>query len=97
MSDQRPSGASARCPHPHLHFHLNDASFGNTNLRYLEIRARCEACGQAVKFRGPIGMGPQQAMVSLDGEEVRVPFLIGDETLTGNPASYHMKAGGKLS
>lgn len=91
MSDQRPAGASSRCPHSQVHFHLNDASFGNTNLHYLEIRARCEICGEAVKFFGPIGMGPTQPMVSLDGEEVRIPFLFGDEQLTGKPVGYSVK------
>lgn len=88
---ERPTGASTQCPHSDLHFHLNNAGFGNTNLHYLEITARCKICDQPARFRGPVGMSPNQAMTSLSGDEIRIPFLVGDEELTGKPMSYGVR------
>jgi hypothetical protein len=89
MSDDRPAGGSSQCPHSDLHFHLNNAGFGNTNIHYLEINATCKICDRKMVFRGvPVGIGPDRPMGSLDGTEIRIPFLAEDEELTGTPVGY---------
>lgn len=90
MSDQqRPAGASSQCPHSDLHFHLNNASFGNTNLHYLEIKAACSICGADMVFRGvAVGVNPNQPTCSVDGKELFLPFLGEGEELVGEPWSY---------
>lgn len=93
MTSKRPLGATSQCPHSDLHFHLNNACFGNTNLHYLEIRASCSICGVDMVFRGPVGMGPDQPACSLDGKEIRLPFLGESEDLTGSPVGYSVRGG----
>ena len=92
MTDPRPAGGSAQCPHSDLHFHLNNASFGNTNLHYLEVTAKCTICGTSMVFRGPTGIGPDQPACSLDGKEIRLPFLGEGEELTGKPIGYSVRS-----
>ncbi|MBS7545668.1 hypothetical protein [Ancylobacter oerskovii] len=86
--------ASSRCPHNDVDFNLNLASFGDTNLRYLEMTGRCKLCGAGIRFRGPVGMGPDCAGIALDGSEVRIPLLFGDEELEGRPIGYSVSVGG---
>lgn len=91
MSDTRPSGASTRCPHSDLHFHLNNAGFGNTNVHYLEITARCKICDKRMVFRGvPVGMTPDHPAASLDGTEIRLPFLAEGEEYDGKAMGYQL-------
>jgi hypothetical protein len=81
--------ASAQCPHPDLHFHLNNQGFGDTNLHYLEITARCKVCDTPMVFVGiPVGMMPDRPMSSVDGTEIRLPFLGQGETLVGKPIGF---------
>lgn len=98
MGDERPIGGSSQCPHSDLHFHLNNASFGNTNIHYLEITAKCKICDADMVFRGlPGGMSPDRPTSSIDGKELILPFLGEGEELTGKPAGYSMtvlKTGG---
>lgn len=88
----RPAGASSQCPHSDLHFHLNNAHFGNTNLHYLEIKARCNICGVDMVFQGvPVGMVPDRPAASADGKELRLPFLAEGEELVGKPVGFLVK------
>jgi hypothetical protein len=85
----RPAGASAQCPHSDLHFHLNNACFGNTNLHYLELTATCKICEMPMVFRGArMGMGADEPRTSVDGTEIRIPFIGAGEELIGEPAGY---------
>lgn len=83
---------SARCPHNDVHYNLNLASFGNTNLRYVEMTGHCRICGATMRFRGPVGMGPDFAGVAADGSEVRIPLLFEGEELEGRPVGFKMRA-----
>lgn len=88
--------ASSRCPHPpeSVQFHLNHCSFGDTNLRYVEITARCLVCEAPVRFRGaPLGSSPDHPAMAPDGSEMRLPYLLGDEELTGKPIGFGIKGG----
>lgn len=80
--------ASARCPHADLHYHLNNARFGDTNLHYLELTAKCNTCGADMVFRGPVGMSPHHPARSLDGKTIALPFLAEDEELEGRPIGF---------
>ncbi len=95
MSDeksQRPVGASSQCPHSDLHFTLNNSGFGDTNLHYLEITARCKICGADIVWRGvSMGMGPDRPGISPDGKELRLPFLAEGEELTGRPIGFSIR------
>ena len=83
---------SAQCPHADLHFHLNNARFGDTNIHYLEIKASCVTCGADMVFRGlPVGMSPEHPTASLDGKEIVLPFLGNGEDLTGRPIGYSIE------
>jgi len=93
MSDQRPAGASSQCPHTEIDLDLNNAGFGDTNLHYLEITGRCKLCDKALRFRGRMGMGPNEPGISIDGSEIRIPFLVEGEELTGDPIGFSVKIG----
>lgn len=84
--------ASTQCPHSDLHLNINNAGFGDTNLHYLEITARCKICGKRAAFRGPMGMMPDQPAVAPDGSEIRVPFIFEGEQLTGKPMGFSIRA-----
>ena len=84
--------SEGQCPHSDMHYHLNTASFGDTNLRYLEITGKCTICGKAAVFRGPLGMGPDGPGVAADGSEARLPFLFEGEDLTGKPIGFRIRA-----
>lgn len=80
---------SSQCPHSDLHFHLNNAYFGDTNIHYLEIKAHCNICKAPMVFRGlPAGLSPEHPTASIDGQEAVLPFLAADEDLTGKPFGY---------
>lgn len=83
---------SSQCPHSDVHYHLNLASFGDTNLRYVELTGHCKLCNAKMLFRGPIGMGPDFPAVSVGREEIRLPLMFdGDEQLTGNPMGFSIR------
>ncbi|HEX5264429.1 MAG TPA: hypothetical protein VFW13_12930 [Phenylobacterium sp.] len=72
--------ASAQCPHGSIEFNLNVVGFGDTNIRYLEIRGRCKGCDATIRFQGPHGLSPEQPTVSsVLGDEASLPFMFGDE------------------
>lgn len=75
--------ASTICPHSDVHFHLNTAIFGNTNIRYLEITGHCKICDAPLRFRGPVGVSPDHPTVSVFGNEASLPFLFGEEEYDG--------------
>lgn len=85
--------ASTQCPHSDTHLHLNMATFGNTNIRYLEIKGSCKICGEPIRFRGPMGLSPNQPTTSLDGEEVSLPLMFGEEEYDGNATGYSVRVG----
>lgn len=90
--DHRPAGASSQCPHSDLHFKLNNQAFGNTNLHYLEISAACSICGKPMVWRGiPAGISPNGPAASVDGLELRLPFLGEGEELVGNPIGFAVR------
>ena len=81
--------ATTQCPHSYLHFHLNNACFGGTNLHYLELTARCQICGCDMVFPGwPMGSSPDHPAISPDGKELRIPFLGEGEERTGAPVGF---------
>jgi hypothetical protein len=79
---------SAKCPHSDVHYNINLASFGDTNLRYVEISGRCNICDAKMRFRGRFGLNPNEPRVAIDGSEACLPVLFDDDELTGNPARY---------
>lgn len=87
----RRSTDSGQCPHSDVHYHLNLASFGNTNLRYVELTGHCKICQAPMRFRGPVGMGPQGPGVAADGLEVRLPMMFGTEEFDGNATGYRIR------
>jgi hypothetical protein len=82
---------STQCPHPELDFDLNVASFGDTNIRYLEVLGRCKTCEQRITFRGPVGMSPLHPAMALDGSELRAPFMIGTEAYDGKASGFSIE------
>jgi hypothetical protein len=78
----------------HVHWHLNLQHFGNTNIKYLEVKGRCALCGRGVSFRGPAGLNPVHPTVSVDGSEAIFPFLFDDETYDGKAIGYSVSASG---
>lgn len=94
-AQQRPAGASSMCPHTALHFHLNNACFGDSNLHYLEVKVDCSICGAEMVFRGvPPGLSPDHPTASIDGKELRLPFIAVGEELTGKPVGFTVQAVG---
>lgn len=76
---------STQCPHSDLHFHLHNQGFHDTNVHYLEVKATCKICNKPMIFRGcPLGLTPAHPTMSLDGTEIRLPFLGEDEEPGGN-------------
>lgn len=81
--------ASSQCPHSDLHINVHHQAFGDCSIHYLEIRAHCKICDRPVVFRGcPLGMTPAHPTMALDGSEVRLPFLVGDDELTGKGIGF---------
>ncbi|MBG1233004.1 hypothetical protein [Aestuariivirga litoralis] len=84
--------ASSKCPHTDTHYNLNLASFGDTNIRYLEITGQCKICKLPLRFRGlPMGMGPAAASMAPDGSEARLPVMFGDEEYDGKAISFDIR------
>lgn len=40
------------CPHNDLHYNLNFQSFGDTNIKYIELSGYCKLCKKKIKFQG---------------------------------------------
>lgn len=76
--------ASAQCPHSDVRWNLHHQAFHDATIHYLEITGSCHNCGLAVTFRGlPLGMTPAHPTMAIDGSEVRLPFMLGDEEPAG--------------
>lgn len=81
--------ASTQCPHSDLHFDLNHVHLADSNVHYLEVKARCNICEKQMVFRGlPLGLSPAQPTGSLGGDEVRLPFIGQDEEPTGSQIGF---------
>lgn len=81
--------ASTQCPHSDLHFEIRNVGFSDTNLHYLEIKARCKICELPMVFRGlPLGLTPAHPTGELGGQEARLPFLADGEEMTGKVAGF---------
>ncbi|MCW5758269.1 MAG: hypothetical protein KIS90_00680 [Phenylobacterium sp.] len=66
---------SAQCPHTDVHLDL--------------IVGRCKICDAPMRFRGaPLGMTPAHPTMALDGSEIRLPFLFGDEDYDGKASGF---------
>lgn len=78
----------------HFHWHLNLQHFGDTNIKYLEVRGACNVCGKAAHFRGPAGMNPSHPTVAIDGSEAVFPFVLEGETYDGKAIGYSVTAVG---
>jgi len=87
MSDAKRS--EGQCPHNDVHYQLNLASFGDTNIRYLEITAACKICSRPMRFQGvPIGVSPAIPTMAADGSEVRLPVMFGEEVYDGRAIGF---------
>ena len=84
---------STQCPQSDVAFHINMASFGDTNIRFLEVSGSCNICGAEMRFRGPAGLSPNQPTVSIGGEEASLPFMFGDETYDGKATGFSVAVG----
>jgi hypothetical protein len=71
-----------------LGLNLNIQRFGNTNIKYLEVRGVCNKCGRKAVFRGPPGLNPSAPTVAIDGSEAIFPFLFEGEKYDGRAAGY---------
>ena len=80
-----------------IHFHLNVQHFGNTNIKYLEVKGSCSVCRKNLTFRGPIGIQPSHPTRSLDGEEATFPFLFEGEIYDGKAVGYGVDLGRETS
>ena len=78
----------------HMHWHLNLQHFGDTNMKYLEVRGACKECGKAVTFRGPAGLNPSHPTVSMDGAEAIFPFVLDGEVYDGKAVGYSVSIPG---
>lgn len=77
-----------------LHWHLNLQHFGDTNIKYLEIRGACKVCGKQAMFRGPVGLNPSHPTVGIDGSEAIFPFVFDGETYDGKAIGYSVSSPG---
>ena len=71
-----------------MNFHLNLQSFGDTNIKYLEVRGGCSICGRRMRFRGQAGLSPSAPTTAIDGSEAIFPFLFEGETYDGKGSGY---------
>jgi hypothetical protein len=79
---------SVQCPHSAVQYALNLAAFGDTNIRYLEIKAVCTICDAPMVFMGlPVGISPTLPTASIGGDEVSLPVMFGDEVYDGRATS----------
>lgn len=84
---------STQCPHSAVKYELNLAAFGDTNIRYLEIRAHCTICDAQMVFQGmPAGISPTQPTASFCGFEASLPVMFGDEVYDGRATALSITA-----
>lgn len=75
----------------HLGLTLNVQHFGDSNIKYLEVKARCNVCGRPAQFRGTtVGLSPTEPTIGLDGEEAIFPFLFAGEVYDGKAMGYQV-------
>jgi hypothetical protein len=80
---------STQCPHSDIGWHLSHVAFHDATIHYLEIKGVCNVCEAAVTFRGlPFGMTPAHPTMAVDGSEVTLPFMLGDEEPAGNVIGF---------
>src|SRR3546814_4194222 len=67
----------ADCPHRRLDVHLNQAHFGDTNVKYFELTATCEVCGVDMTLPGvpDVGQSPDKRMVTIDAPVIRFTVI----------------------
>ncbi len=84
--------ASAQCPHMQFQAAVNVARIEDTGMKVAEIQIRCSHCGMPAQFRGvPLGVSPDHPTASIDGEEVRLPFLCEGDVYTGKGISLSVQ------
>lgn len=67
--------ASSKCPHPDIHYHINTVCFEDSNVKSVEIKAKCNVCQMTMVFLGcPLGVSFKQPTASLGGDEIRLPM-----------------------
>src|SRR3546814_16510642 len=88
----------ADCPHRRLDVHLNQAHFGDTNVKYFELTAKCEVCGVDMTFPGvpDVGQSPDKPMVNIDATEIRFP-VDRKSVVSGKSVSVRVDRGGRRS
>lgn len=87
--------SEGQCPHTDVHYALNLAAFGDTNIRYLEVTGGCKICGAPMVFRGlPLGLSPMRPTMAAFGSEVRLPLTFGEEEYDGKAIGF---SGGPVS
>jgi hypothetical protein len=80
---------SSQCPHSDLHFDIKHIHLQDSNVAYVEMKARCTICQKPMVFRGlPLGLSPNQPTGELDGHEVRLPIIGEGEEPTGNQIGF---------
>lgn len=81
--------ASTQCHHPDLHFDLHHVHLLDSNVHYLDIKARCTVCGARMLFQGcPMGVTPKHPTMSLDGGEIHLPMFGEGEQPTGKQIGF---------
>src|SRR3546814_17466748 len=80
----------ADCPNRRLDVHLNQAHFGDTNVNYFELPAKCEVCGVDMTFPGvpDAGQSPDKPMVNIDATEIRFPVIALGGQVEGQHAGF---------
>lgn len=89
--------ASATCPHPDLHYHLNHAHFADSNVHILEITATCRVCDAPMVFIGklPVGSSLAAPAISADGLELQLP-MVGQGEVADAQTSAFLRIDGSL-
>ncbi|MER9768994.1 hypothetical protein NKJ09_23350 [Mesorhizobium sp. M0189] len=77
-----------------VEWHLNLQHFGDTNIKYLEVKGACNVCNRAVSFRGPAGLNQSHPTVAIDGSEAVFPFLFSDEEFDGKAVGFSVSIPG---
>lgn len=84
------------CPHKDLSFHIKMTIFTDRPGRSLDITGCCKACRAAVRFVGaPIGISLNRPSMSLSGDEIHLPILVGDEQHVPGPDVFMTNLPGK--
>ncbi|MCG8595652.1 MAG: hypothetical protein MI785_14990 [Kiloniellales bacterium] len=77
--------ATSQCPQSDLHFDIRHVRMEDSNIHYLEVKARCKICGSPMVFRGlPLRVSPEQPTGELGGYEARLPMLGEGEEPSGS-------------